>query len=454
MAESDVDVVIVGAGLAGLNAARAVKAGGASVVVLEARERVGGRTFTELVRGRAVDRGGQYLAPDQRRMHRLVAEFGLHTIATPTHGTKVIDFCGHRASYDGDIPKLPPHVLLQVQVFLSLLERAQRQVSTVSPWSAPRAAAWDAQTVEGWFRRFTVGRVSRAMLSHVIRMTFGVEPSEMSFLHLAHWVGTAGGLSHMTATRNGGQQDHLVEGTQEIAKRLAAGLGEAVVLGAPVNQIAQDAQTVTVRASRGSWRARHAIVAVPPMLAGRIDYEPAMPPMRQGLTQRFPMGAVIKCIALYERAFWRERGMSGEAIGDGDPVGVVLASGEMPADLPAARLHSLTGFIEGEPARRWSNRPPAERRQAVLRDLARLLGAEAQEPAEYVEQDWVAELWTGGCSAGVMPAGVLSQFGPALRAPVGRLHWAGSETATEFHGYMEGALESGERAAAEVLARL
>jgi monoamine oxidase len=276
----------------------------------------------------------------------------------------------------------------------------------------------------------------------------------MSFLHLAHWVGTAGGLAHMTAIRDGGQQDHLAEGTQEIAKRMAAALGEAVVLGAPVEQVAQDAHGVTVRGGRGTWKARHAVIAIPPLLAGRIEYEPAMPPRRSGLTERFPMGAVIKCIALYERAFWRERGFSGEAIANGDPVGVVLANGDPPLELPRPRLHPLVAFIEGEPARRWSGRSPAERRQAVLRDLAALFGAEAQEPAEYIEQDWIAEPWTRGCSAGVMPAGVLAQFGPALRAPVGRLHWAGSETAMEFHGYMEGAVESGERAAAEVLARL
>jgi monoamine oxidase len=453
MPERDFDTVIVGAGLAGLNAARALAAGGATVVVLEARDRVGGRTFTQLVGDTPVDRGGQYIAPDQARMHRLVRELGLHTMATCHHGSKVIDFCGHRATYTRDIPSLPPHVLLQVQFFLSLLNRASKGVAPASPWSAGHAQRWDAISVEGWFRRFTVDGVSRAFLAHVIRMTFGVEPSEMSLLHLAHWVGTAGGLTHMAAVKNGGQQDYLAEGTQEIAKRVAASLNNAIVLGAPVHRILQDAHAVTVHSDR-VWRARFAIVAIPPLLAGRIDYDPAMPALRDGLTQRFPMGAAIKCIALYERAFWRERGFSGEAIADGDPVGVVLGSSDLPSNQQPARLHSLVAFIEGAPARRWSARPAAERRQAVLRDLARLFGTDAQSPVEYIEQDWIAERWTGGCSAGVMPPGVLAQFGPVLRLPVGRLHWAGSETATEFYGYMEGALESGERAAREVLARL
>jgi monoamine oxidase len=278
-------------------------------------------------------------------------------------------------------------------------------------------------------------------------MTFGAEADEMSMLSLLQYLGSARGLAHMTSIENGSQQDQFVDGSQQLALRIAEELGERVALRAPVRRIVQGAAGVTVCTDLGDWRARSVVVAIPPMLAGRIEYEPRVPPARAALTQRFPMGAAIKCIALYERRFWRERGFSGEAISDSGGIGFTLDGTKKDGGQPA-----LVGFIEGAPARIWSGRPAEERRGAVLRDLARFFGPEAERPTAYLEQDWVAEPWTGGCSAGFATPGTLSRFGPALREPVGRIHWAGSETATEWFGYMEGAIESGERAAREVLA--
>jgi len=443
-----VDAIVVGAGLAGLRAARALTAGGATTVVLEARDRVGGRTLSQPLGKTIVDLGGQYIGPGQNRLARLVQEFVVPTVPTFHRGTKVLALNGRRKTYEGAIPALPPLALLQLQVAITLIDRASKQVPLTSPWTARHAARWDALSVEAWYSRFTFGRDVRAMLRQIVRMTFGVEAGEMSLLHFLNWLRSAGGLIHMTTIEHGGQDARLV-GAQEVSKRLAAPLGECVVLGAAVRHILQDADGVVVRSDAGEWWARYAIVAVPPVLAGRITYEPPLPAWRDGLTQRFPMGAAIKCIALYERAFWRERGFSGEAIGDSGPIGITMdltsADGAQPA---------LVGFIEGAPAREWGARAAAERRRAVLRDLASFFGPEAEQPTHYIEHDWTTEPWTGGCSAGVMPPGTLSRFGPALRAPVDRLHWAGSETAIEWLGYMEGALESGERAAREVLARL
>jgi monoamine oxidase len=277
-------------------------------------------------------------------------------------------------------------------------------------------------------------------------MTFGVEPREMSLLHLLGWIASAGSLADITGIEGGSVQDGVAGGAQTLSLRLTASLGERLVLSAPVRRIAQDDTGVTLESDAGAFRARVAIIAVPPLLAGRIAYEPALPALREGLTQRFPMGAAIKCIALYPRPFWRDSGFTGEAIGDRGPVGFVLGEEHGAGG-------SLIAFIEGATARKWSARPALERRRAVLADLARFFGPEAGEPAEYVELDWNAEPWTLGCSAGVLPAGVLTQFGPALREPVGRLHWAGSETARDWFGFMEGALESADRAVREVLAR-
>jgi monoamine oxidase len=444
-----VDVAIVGAGLAGASAAHALRAAGASLCVLEARDRVGGRTFSRTVGERKVDMGAHYVGPGQTRILRLLGDHKIATTPTPTRGGKLLEFRGRTATYPGRVPGLRVHDLLQIQLAITLLDRAARRVDPAQPWAAPRAAEWDAQSAAAFFARVSLDGDARAMLNHTIRMTFGVEASEMSLLHLLGWIASSGDFDGLTGIEGGSVQDGIADGAQTLSQRLLAPLGDAVALSAPVRRIAQDADGVTLESDAGVLRARYAIVAVPPLLAGRIAWAPALPALRDGLTQRFPMGAAIKCIALYERAFWRERGLSGEAVSDRGPAGYVLAD-EHGEGGPG----ELVVFIEGETARVWSARPPEERRRAVLADLARIFGPEAGSPADYVDQDWCAEPWTLGCSAGVLPAGVLSQFGPALRQPVGRLHWAGSETAREWYGFMEGALESGERAAAEVLARV
>jgi len=444
----EVDVVVVGAGLAGLSAARALTSAGVSTAVVEARDRVGGRTLSRAVGKAVFDLGGQYVGAGHERIRSLAREFGLRTAPTPFAGRKWLDLAGRRKSYAGAIPALPPLALVNLQLVLSRLEHLRKQVPAAAPWSAARAAEWDAHTAESWWSRFTFGREAKAMLRHITRMTFGAEADEMSLLSLLHYLSAGRGLDYMTAFENGSQQDYFVDGSQQIALRLAAALGERVIAKAPVRRIAQDANGVAIASDAGDIHARFAVVAIPPLLTCRIEYEPALPAARAALAQRFPMGAAIKCIVLYERRFWKERGFSGEVINDRGPVGYSIDGTKLDGAQPA-----LVAFIEGAPARAWSNRPPEVRRRAVLRDFAAFYGAEAEQPSDYLEQDWTAEPWTGGCSAGFTTPGALSRFGPALREPVGRIHWAGAETATEWFGYMEGALESGERAAREVLAR-
>ncbi len=438
----------MGAGLAGLTAARVLCDAGVACAVVEARDRVGGRTLSRAAGKGVFDLGAQYVGPHHTRLTRLARELGIRTAPTPHEGRKWIELAGRRSSYGGAIPALPPLALLQLQLVITRLERARRQVPAASPWTAPRAEAWDAQSAESWWSRFTFGRDVRAMLRETTRMTFGAEADEMSMLSLLHYLSSGGGLEHMTSIENGTQQDHFAGGSQQLAIRLAESLGERVELRAPVRRIVQDAAGACAHTDRGEWRARHVVAAIPPLLAGRIEYEPALPAARDVLTQRFAMGAAIKCIALYERRFWKERGFSGEVISDRGAVGFALDGTSHDGAQPA-----LIGFIEGAPARTWSGRTPEERRRAVLGDLARLLGPEAERATDYLEQDWVAEPWTRGCSAGFTTPGVLARFGSALREPVGRIHWAGSETSAQWFGYMEGALESGERAAREVLSR-
>ena len=444
-----VDVVVVGAGLAGLTAARELKRGGARVAVVEARDRVGGRTLSRELGGQQIDLGGQWIGPGQHRMQRLARELGTPTFPTYAKGRKILDVGGKISTYAGTIPKLLPHRLLLLNHAIGRVEKLRKGIPTEQPLRAAGAEQLDALSLASWQRIHVPSKVVRDILDVAVRVVFGAEAAELSLLHFLFYANAGGGLMHLVETENGAQQDRFFDGAQQVSIRLAEGLGERIHKGAPARRVEQESDGVTVHTDKGAFRGRYAILAVPPHLAGRIEFAPRLPAIRDGLTQRVGMGATIKCVATYASPFWRGQGLSGEAVCTGGPVTVVFDNS--PRD---GGRGALLAFVVGRHARALGARPAEERRRAVLDVLARLYGPSARDPMEYVEMDWSEEAWTGGCPTSTVPPGVLTSFGAALRAPIGRLHFAGTETATQYCGYMEGAIESGERAAREALARL
>lgn len=446
---ADADVLIVGAGLAGLSAARQLTNQGLRVVITEARDRPGGRTLNHSIgNGDIVELGGQWVGPTQRRVLALMAELGLERFDTYSDGNNQFEHNNRLRTHAGAIPRINPLALADVQLAMTRLERMAKTVRPEAPWEATKAKIWDAETVASWIRRNMRTDLGRAIIGLFCEAVWAADPADVSMLHLLAYANSAGGLNALISTDGGAQQSRVIGGSQLIALRMAEQLGDSVLYDAPITRIEHEGgvhasgPTVVVTA-------RAAIVAMSPTLAGRLTYGPALPARRDQLTQRMPNGSVIKCMAVYDEPFWRERGLSGQVTSDRGPVKVVFDNSP-----PGGRPGVLLGFLEGSWARRLGGWEPADRQRAVVDCFVRYFGHQASSPVQYVEKDWSAEEWTRGCYGAFLPPNTWTAFGDALRAPVGALHWAGAETATKWMGYMDGAIQSGDRAASEVLSYL
>lgn len=441
------DVVIVGAGLAGLAAARTLTAAGVDVVVLEARSRVGGRTCTRPASdGTLIDHGGQWIGPAQDRLAALAEAVGVTTFRTYDTGNHIEYKNGRRTLYSGAIPTSDPLVTMEVVEALLNVSMMASEVPLDAPWTAPSAAEWDAQTAATWMdNNISFGDV-RNLFTLAVQAVFSIEPRDVSFLHFLFYIHSGGNLNSLLSVSRGAQESRFSGGAQAISNKVAGLLGDRVVLNASVHTIAQDDTGVRAESDTLHVTAQRAIIALPPTLAGRLRYKPALPGYRDQLTQRMPMGTVIKVHCLYATPFWREEGLSGQVVSDG---GIMRITFDNSPENGTPGV--LLGFIEGDEGRLWGRRSLEERRAAVLECLVRYFGEKAGQPYEYLEQNWADEEYSRGCYAGIMPPGAWTAYGEALRAPIGRLHWAGTETATIWNGYMDGAIQSGERAASEVM---
>lgn len=440
------DVCVIGAGFAGLAAAWRLKQAGAHVVVLEARTRAGGRSFTHDTKGGGwIDFGGQWVGPTQDRFYALIKEMGCETYPSPNFGKTLQRGVLDPATYDrvaNDHDDFPGAKL--VNDAFGAIDKLAATVDPQAPWSHPDAERLDAMTFAEWLRANIENERARRFVGIEVASVPCASPEEISVLHLAWLVKACKGLDMLFGDHGGAQQDCVIGGTQRVVRRVAERLGGTIRLAAPVRRIEWSDKGAVVHADTVSVAARHVIVAIPPHLAGAIEYEPSLPTNRVQVTQRWPQGLMIKVSMLYPEPFWRRDGLSGASY---DYLSVMSETADSSNPEKYSKAGVLTGFVYSDNARKAAAMDAAARKALLVGEVVKRFGPKAAAPAYYHESNWSMEQWTRGCSTGFLTPGATRLFGSAVRDAVGPLHWAGTETATAWPSFIDGAIRSGEREA-------
>ncbi len=446
------DVVVIGAGPSGLNAARELRKAGHTVAVLEARDRVGGRTHTDTIEGATLEVGGQWVSPDQTALIGLLGELGLETFSRYREGDSVyIGADGTARRYSGDSFPVNEHTLAEMERLTALLDQLVEEAGPEAPWEHPRARELDTESFAAWLRRHSDNEEACNNIGLFIAGGMLTKPAHaFSALQAVLMAATAGSFSHLV------DEDFILDkrvvgGMQEVSKRMAAELGPDVFLNAPVRTLRWSEGTgdgdtsVTAVSDTVTVHARRCVVAVPPNLYSRISYEPALPRLQHQMHQHQSLGLVIKVHAVYTTPFWRDAGLSGTGFGAGSIVQEVYdnTNHEDPRG-------TLVGFISDEKADAMFALEPAERRRRILESIAGFLGPQALTPEVYYESDWASEEWTRGAYAASFDLGGLHRYGPHQRTPVGPIHWSCSDIAAEGYQHVDGAIRMGRRTAEQI----
>lgn len=450
--EPDADVIIIGAGISGSAAAKALHDQGKSVLIVEGNDRIGGRTWTEPegAPGGPIDNGGMFIGDTHKHLIELGTSLGLEMTPSGKPGDDLYVVQGEvlRAPNEQLDPSLPfvPEYLASLEA----LDELADSVGWEHPWDSAHAAELDSKTVATWIAETFEHEEVRRLHTVLVNTFLGADPYDVSLLYWAYYVSECEGTKCLMGTRDGAQWAWWFGGAAQVSWRIADAIGrEKVLLEWRVDRVDQDDSGVTVFSGQRSLRARHVVIAMSPLASNQIRFTPALPTSRAQLQARSPMGRYYKVQARYPSAFWVKHGSSG-ALLDTDDVGVFLLDGTKPTDT----LATLIGFIGGSNYDRWAGRTEQERKSAFLDLLVKSFGPQAAEPSYFHETDWTEQEWAKGGPVTYMPPGVMSHFGAALRDPIGRIHFAGTEASLQWSGYMEGGVRAGQNAAAAIVETL
>ncbi|CAH2220360.1 amine oxidase [flavin-containing] A-like, partial [Pelobates cultripes] len=455
---NEYDVIVIGGGISGLSAAKLLFESGLSVVVLEARDRVGGRTHT--IRNKEVqyvDVGGAYVGPTQNRILRVAKELGLQTYKVNVKERLIHHVKGKTHAFHGAFPpSWNLFVILDYNNLWRTIDKWGEEIPVDAPWKAPHAAEWDKMSMKEFIDKVCWTKLAKRFALLYVNVNVTSEPQQVSALWFLWYTKLCGGTERMFSVTNGGQERKFVGGAGQISEKLMECLQGRVKLERPAVSLDQSGDKVIVETLNHEiyqqLLGKYVISAIPPILTTKIHFKPQLPPVRNQLIQRLPMGSVIKCMMYYKEAFWRKKDYCGAMFiaDDNAPVEITLDDTKPDGSVPA-----IMGFILSRKATALANLSKEERKKRICEYYAKALGTEeALHPIHYEEKNWCEEQYSGGCYTAYFPPGVMTQYGSVIREPVGKLYFAGTETATQWSGYMEGAVQAGERAAREVMCQM
>ncbi len=462
MTEITRDVVIIGAGAAGLTAANELRKAGLSVAVLEARDRVGGRLWTDTIEGAMLEIGGQWISPDQTALQETVAELGLDTFSRYREGDSVYvgpDGVAHR--FTGEMFPVAPETEAVIAEITERLDEMVAGIDPDRPWAHEKAAEWDSVSWDAWLRSQTDDDEAVRNLAFATGSAMLTKPTHAISL-----------LESLLMAASAGSYSNLVDADFILDKRVVGGLQQVPILlaerldgdvfvsqavrtiewsdaGVTVTSTPTTGVTGTAIAGGGAGltvRARQAILALAPVLYDRISFVPALPRLQHQMHQHLSMGFVIKVHAVYETPFWREKGLSGTAFSPYE-----LSHEAYDNTNHGDERGTLVGFVSDLHADGVFELSAEERKERILTSLSHYYGPEAMNPVVYFESDWGSEEWTRGAYAASFDLGGLSRYGKYLRENVGPLHFACSDLAGAGYQHVDGAIRMGRLVAGQIV---